>query len=235
MNIIKQKINIRFRIILVTLLFTLFTFAIAQPGKLNVGFDIDDTVLFSEPMFIHYITEYGRPLDYSWLNSNDKDFSIPITPTIDLVHYFRSNGHNVFFITARPGENRHILGEFLTGVLGYKVEKDVNLFFMPKEKIGEHRFTTKHRTMNELELDLYYGDSDTDIVGALKAGVHPVRVVRSNLSLENYSANYFGNTHKGDVKEAPFDGTDLKIFYSRSVGVFGESIYPIIWDGPQND
>ena len=33
-------------------------------------------------------------------------------------------------------------------------------------------------------------------------------------------------------KEIEFESDDLKIFYSKSVGLFGESIYPIIWKGP---
>jgi len=216
----------------------LFTFLLTivlvfpQMGKLKVGFDIDDTVLYSEPMFVYYVENHGRPIDYEWINANDKNYSTPILPTIDLIQYFKSNGHDVYFITARPGMNGHYVAEYLSNVLSYKVEKNVDLFFMPKEKVGDHKFTTKHRKMNEIGLDLFYGDSDTDIIAALKAGVHPVRVVRSNLSLEKYSSNYFGNTQKGDVKKAPFGSNDLNTFYSKSVGVFGESIYPIIWEGP---
>ena len=38
---------------LITIL--LFGYLQAQPGILKVGFDIDDTVLYSEPAFQHYI------------------------------------------------------------------------------------------------------------------------------------------------------------------------------------
>ncbi|SVB94209.1 uncharacterized protein METZ01_LOCUS247063, partial [marine metagenome] len=58
----------------------------AQPGILKVGFDIDDTVLYSEPAFIYYKKEYGVPIDYGWINTKDNQFSIPITPTVELVH-----------------------------------------------------------------------------------------------------------------------------------------------------
>ena len=34
-------------------------------------------------------------------------------------------------------------------------------------------------------------------------------------------------THYVDMK-------DLNVFYSSNVGIFGESIYPIFWDGPQD-
>tara|TARA_B100001057_G_scaffold214297_1_gene214664 strand:- start:279 stop:404 length:126 start_codon:yes stop_codon:yes gene_type:complete len=36
----------------------------------------------------------------------------------------------------------------------------------------------------------------------------------------------------GKSKENPFTTEDLMIFYSKSIGIFGESIYFIIWDGP---
>lgn len=229
----KSKIKTIPRSIAICVVFLSLSFS--QPGKLKVGFDIDDTVLYSEPMFIHYVENHGRPIDYNWINANDHNYSTPITPTIDLIHYFKSNGHEVYFITARPGVNGQYLAEFLTEVLGYKVEKDVDLFFMPKEKIDGNKFTTKHRKMNEIGLDLYYGDSDTDIIAALKAGVHPVRVVRSDVSLEKYGSNYFGNTHKGDSKQTPFNSDDLQTFYSKSVGIFGESIYPIIWEEPNEE
>ena len=138
----------------------------------------------------------------------------------------------MYFITARSGENGDALAKYLSIVFGFKIRKDIDLFFMPKDLLNGRKYTSKHRKMNELELDLYYGDSDTDIIAALKAGIHPVRVVRHQKSLDQYGTNYFGNTTKGDTPKTPFNAQDLNIFYSKSVGIFGESIYPIFWDGP---
>ena len=208
----------------------LFGFIQAQPGILKVGFDIDDTILYSEPAFKYYKEEYGLPIDYGWINSNDNKYSIPITPTVELVNFFKTNGHDVYFITARSGENGDSLAEYLSTVIGYKIRNNVELFFMPKDIHNGKKYTSKHRKINELELNLYYGDSDTDIIAALKAGIHPVRIVRHKNSVDQYSVNYFGNTKKGDSPRAPFDTKDLNIFYSKSVGIFGESIYPIFWD-----
>ena len=86
--------------------------------------------------------------------------------------------------------------------------------------------------MTSLELDLYYGDADSDIIAALKADVHPIRVIRHKKSIEQYGSNYFGNTLDGESQKNPFSNKDLKIFYSHGVGIFGESIYPIIWEAP---
>ena len=107
-----------------------------------------------------------------------------------------------------------------------------NLFFCPKETINGKRYTTKHHQMKKLKLDLFYGDADTDMIAALKANVHPIRIVRHKKSIEQYGKNYFGNVFQRKSNKSPFKMDDLKIFYSKSVGIYGESIYPIIWTGP---
>jgi len=222
-----------------TIIFAAISFIISstiygQIGQLRVGFDIDDTTLYSERAFVVAPkTESGRN-DYSWINTHDEEYSLFIDPTVDLINYFRANGHEVYFITARPGVNGYAVADFLTKKLNFEVKVDSNLFFSPKEDIGDFRYTTKHRKMKELDLDIYYGDSDTDIVAAIKADVHPVRVVRSDESIKEYGGNYFGDTNKGDSDKAPFDKCDLKLFYKASVGMFGESLYPITWTPPQD-
>ena len=210
-----------------------FSLVVAQPGILNVGFDVDDTILFSRDVFLSLPDDKRDPVDYGWINSHDEDFSLFITPTVELINYFHTNGHNVFFLTARPGTKGNILAEFLADELGFSVRVNKYLFFSPKETIKGKRYTTKHRLMKRLKLDLFYGDADTDMIAALKAGVHPVRVVRHETSIVEYGSNYFGNTNKGISAQTPFTKDDLKLFYNSNVGIFGESIYPIIWTGPK--
>ena len=204
----------------------------ANPGILNVGFDIDDTVLFSRDVFLNIPKDKRNPIDYGWVNSQDEKLSPFIKPTIELINYFKNNGHNIFFITARSGENGETLASFLSKGLRFKITKNENLFFCPKEIINGKPYTTKHHTMEKLELDLYYGDADSDIIAALKADVHPIRIVRHESSINQYGKNYFGNTLDGKTKKNPFGSKDLKIFYSKGVGIYGESIYPIAWKGP---
>ena len=205
----------------------------AEAGILNVGFDIDDTVLFSRDVFLNIPANKRNPIDYGWVNKQDERMSIFIEPTVELINYFINNGHNIYFITARSGENGKFLAKFLTKNFNIKITKNKNLFFCPKKMINGKRFTTKHLTMEKLNLDLFYGDADSDMIAALKAGVRPVRIVRHDKSVNQYGKNYFGNTLDGKSKENPFATEDLKIFYSKSVGIFGESIYPIIWNGPE--
>jgi hypothetical protein len=119
--------------------------------------------------------------------------------------------------------------------LGFEIEVNENLFFSPKESLGEYRYTTKHKPMQKLNIDIYYGDSDTDIMAAIKADVHAVRIVRSDSSIVEYGSNYFGNTLNPERPKAPFDRDDLEKFYQANIGVFGESIYPITWDPSDHD
>ncbi len=213
----------------VAVLLIISSFVFSQTGKLKVGFDIDDTTLYSERAFmVAPKTETGST-DYSWINTNDKDYSLFIEPVVTLINYFRAHGHEVFFITARPGVNGDSVAVFLAKNLNFDVKVDSNLFFSPKEYFNDFKYTTKHRVMEKLGIDIYYGDSDTDIIAAIKADVHPVRIVRSDASIKEYGANYFGNTLDGKSHKAPFGENDLNIFYKASVGVFGESIYPITW------
>ncbi len=206
-----------------------------EAGILRVGFDIDDTVLLSRDIFVNLPADKRSPIDFAWVNLQDRQMSKLITPTAELIHFFNAHGHQVFFITARPGDNGDTLAAFLTEQLGFPVIKNANLFFEPKQTLGDQRYTTKHRRMKKLDLDLYYGDSDTDIIAALKAGVHPVRVVRHQSSIDQYGKNFFGDTTDGTTIAAPFSDLDKQLFYRASVGVFGESIYPIIWPGPTDE
>ncbi len=219
------------KIIIVTVLVGSVLFP--KNGILRVGFDIDDTILFSRDVFLNLPEDKQNPTDWGWINSHDEDFSLIMYPTVDLVHFFKENGHEVFFITARQGPKGEVLAKFLTEELGFSIKVNKNLFFSPKERINGTRYTTKQRIMKRLRLDLFYGDADTDMIAALKAGVHPVRIVRHRESIVSYGANYFGNTIDKVSPKNPFSLEDLNIFYSSNVGIFGESIYPIFWKGPE--
>ena len=223
------KIQFIFKVLVIIYSSILF----GQNGILNVGFDIDDTVLFSRDVFLNLPKDKRDPIDWGWVNSQDEKYSLLMTPTVDLIHFFHKNGHNIFFITARSKPKGKTLANFLSDKLTFPVEVDENLFFSPRETINGTRYTTKQRIMKRLNLDLFYGDADTDMIAALKAGVHPVRVVRHKTSIVSYGSNYFGNTIDKVSPKNPFSLKDLNIFYSSNVGIFGESIYPIFWEGPQ--
>ena len=93
--------SIKFRFIFRVIAIVYSSFIFSQNGILNVGFDIDDTVLFSRDVFLNLPEDKRNPVDWGWINSHDKDYSLLMTPTVDLIHFFHNNGHNIFFITAR--------------------------------------------------------------------------------------------------------------------------------------
>ena len=101
----------------------IFVFLHAKSGQLNVGFDIDDTVVFSRDVFLNIPKDKRNPIDYGWVNTQDDGMSIYIDPTVKLINYFISNGHNVLFITARSGENGEALATFLSQGLGFPIKK----------------------------------------------------------------------------------------------------------------
>lgn len=200
-------------------------------GQLRVGFDIDETVLHSQDNFAQAVKEKIQgPKFFEFINTHDEQLSKPKTPVVKLVKYFHSQGHKIYFITARAGQGGEKVGEYLTKIFNFSVKKGENLFFSPKEtdKISGKKFTTKHRVMKRLGIDLYYGDSDTDIVAALKASAHPVRVIRSKKALKHYPHNHFGNINEKRSDKSPFGKGEFKKFIRGGVGPYGETIYSVL-------
>jgi len=110
---------------------------VAQPGILNVGFDVDDTILFSRDVFLSLPDDKRDPTDYAWINSHDKDFSLFITPTVEFVDFFRSNGHNVFFFLRQgqvPGEK--FLLNFYQMDLDFRL-RSIKIYFFHRKKLSK--------------------------------------------------------------------------------------------------
>ena len=206
------------------------------PGQLKVGFDIDDTVLFSRDNFLKAPHKSDDPdhVDFAWINTHDSLYSVTIQPIAELIHFLRAGGHEVYFITARPGIKGEAVGRYLSSELGFPVVLNENLFFSAKKKdpVTGNRFTTKHEIISQLGLHIFYGDSDTDMIAASVAGVRGVRVVRDARSVAAYSKNYFGDTRSAPGTKAPYAEEDYQKFLSSGVGPYGETIYPIYFTEP---
>lgn len=200
-------------------------------GQLKVGFDIDDTVLFSRDNFLKAPQMSSDPdhLDFGWVNEHDSLYSVIIEPVADLIGFLKAHGHEVYFITARPGINGEVVARFLSSELGFTIEKDKTLFFAPKRRDPQtgFKYTTKHELITSLGLHIFYGDSDTDMVAASIAGVRGVRVVRDSRSVVAYSRNYFGDTRTTPTKDAPYTEETYQKFLAGNVGPYGETIFPI--------
>jgi len=193
------------------------------PSARSVGFDIDDTLLFSTPSFTRAFVTGGTPAPTDtlfWTHANRCDAGcaaetitlangttkqLPAnTPSsvkarvLELVEYHRAHGAEVYAITARPDVEGNALRAYVEAELGIAAD---HLFFEPDiDQPGNPAGKTDR--MQQLSLDVFYGDSDSDITDARKvqgATVKGIRVLRSPKSsnrkdgrLNKYHPGYYG-------------------------------------------
>lgn len=199
-------------------------------GVKAVAFDIDDTLMFTSPAFTRGFATGGLPKPNDvlfWTHTNGCDpgcqestitlsdgsqrvlpKNVPSTPkakALELIRYHKSLGHKVYAITARPDINGNPLRDYLESQMGIARE---DVFFEPDlEQPGNPSGKTDR--IESLDLDVFYGDSDSDITDAEKAFtdgsgkktklVRPIRFLRSPKSsnrkaaeLNKYHPGYFG-------------------------------------------
>lgn len=156
-----------------------------------IGFDIDDTLLFSSPTISRAFATGGTPAPTDtvfWTAANGCDAGCPAETitladgttknlpandpsgvkmrALELVNYHRSLGQDVYAITARPDINSQPVKDYLQAQLGFEPD---HVFFEPTSKVDR---------MQMLGLDVFYGDSDSDITDARKVPGKPVVGVR---------------------------------------------------------
>jgi acid phosphatase class B len=202
-----------------------------------VAFDIDDTLAFTTPAFARGFATGGTPgpLDTDfWTVTNGCDSGCPAeTITLpsgtrkdlpanaastakikarQLVALHKSLGHRVFAITARPDINGEPVRDHVERELGI-ARSDV--FFEPDiDRPGNPKGKTDR--IESLNLDVFYGDSDSDITDALHAFRDPagqqrkvvngVRFLRSPRS-SNRKAGQLNKYHPGYYGEPVLEGT----------------------------
>ncbi|MCP3941028.1 MAG: acid phosphatase AphA [Desulfobacteraceae bacterium] len=166
------------------------------PAKpIVVGFDIDDTVLFSSPGFYYGLNNhdgpgntnlYGdKPLDSKkfWDDMNGKfdKFSFPKKSGEALVKMHYRRGDKVVFITARPSSEKSIVPQIL-----------MQCFGIPRPEVVFTNETPKTQFLRRRGVQVYYGDADSDMRQAREAAARPIRVMRSALSTNTASAYHVG-------------------------------------------
>jgi acid phosphatase (class B) len=208
-------------------------------GKIqSVGFDIDDTLLFSTPTFDRAILTGGLPKptdELFWSEANacdmgcaEKSITLPDgsqktlaansasglkAKAVELLKKHRSLGHKVFAITGRPDIKGDPLRDYLVAQMGFKRDE---IFFEPDIDVPGNPAGKSDR-IESLNLDLYYGDSDSDITDAMNAfvdsttgirkkTVKTVRFFRSPKS-NNRKAGRLNKYHPGYFGEPILEGT----------------------------
>ena len=146
---------------------------------LKIGFDLDDTLLFSTPAFKKGFRSVHKPFSkrfWALVNKSDKGNSIVKEKVRKILNEHKNNGDEIFIITARCPYGTQPLTDFLAET--FRIEKG-NIYFEPRGK--------KDR-IKSLKLDVFYGDSDSDISAAMQSGAKGIRILRSPNSW--YSKKY---------------------------------------------
>jgi acid phosphatase (class B) len=157
-----------------------------------VGFDVDDTVLFSSPGFNYGMNNtdapggkniYGEhPLDndafWKEMNQQYDKFSLPKEIGVALINMHKKRGDRLLFITKRRcgdhGKDKEALRNRLEAI--FKLKDTAVFCDDDKSKTDE---------IEKKGVDIYYGDSDTDVQEARAAKpkmVRPIRIKRSPMS-----------------------------------------------------
>jgi acid phosphatase (class B) len=159
-----------------------------QP-PMAVGFDVDETVIFSSPGFYHLSLEMcdGELVDCNgkpgyWDKANKLDtFSLPKPAGVELVKMHLARGDTVYFITAR------------TYTADEEVTKTLRALFdapdlAPVVFVGyTPGKNPKVEAIKERDIQIYYGDSDSDIRAAQDPvnQIRGIRMLRAANTLEN--------------------------------------------------
>jgi len=152
---------------------TLAVGSLAADGVRVIGFDFDDTVVFSSPVF-----DAARGSDNFWCEVNSHPELAEIKASVsELVWEHLSSGDVVVFITARKDDCFEATQEWVMRTFGIKI------YFTGGSKIDY---------LVGLDVSVFYGDSDSDITDAQEVDVTAIRVLRSPLS--GYTKKYHPGT-----------------------------------------
>jgi len=156
------------------------TSSLADQPQLSVAFDIDDTVLFSSPGYYYGNLKYSPGSDnYQndpafWLEMNNglDRFSLPKDIAFRLIRFHQERGDKIYFITGRMPSESETVTALLTRVFNLT---DPNPVIFAGFRPGEN---LKIEPLRQLQIDIFYGDADSDIAAAQAAGCRGIRIVR---------------------------------------------------------
>ena len=151
-----------------------------------VGFDIDDTVLFSSPGFWRGQRTYSpdsedslkNPDFWEKMNNGWDAFSIPKEVARSLIAMHVKRGDSIYFVTGRSPNKTETVSKTL--------QDD---FLIPATSMNPVIFAGDHPGQNsktqwlkEKNVRVFYGDSDNDITAAREVGARGIRVLRASNS-----------------------------------------------------
>ncbi len=156
-----------------------------QP-PMAVGFDVDDTIIFSSPGFYRGKLEYS-PNNENYLkktefwekmNNEWNKFSMPKKIGIELVQMHIKRGDDIYFITGRTETKIESITQHIQKGLHIPEDKMHTVIFAGDEpnKNDKVSWIKKHK------LKIYYGDADADIIAARELNIRGIRILRASNS-----------------------------------------------------
>lgn len=175
-----------------------------QP-PMRIGFDVDDTVLFSSPGFYYGMNKYSpgsakfMAMDTFWVEMNNTldQFSIPKDIARRLIKLHQARGDTIYFITARPATLTEKLTETLTKTFDLQ---HPNKVVFTGFKRGENY---KIAPIKRLHIRLFYGDSDSDIEAAQINDARAIRILRAGNTTYKPLPDY-GNLGEEVLQDSQF-------------------------------
>ena len=160
------------------------TVSLQNQPSMNVGFDVDDTLLYSSPAYYYGQQKYSpgskdylsNPEFRKELNNGLDRFSIPKEIARKLVAYHKARGDNIFFITGRDPTETETLTDLLAKT--FDLENPNPVIFCGANP-GENK---KIAPLKENNIQIYYGDSDGDILAAQALRIRAIRIIRADNS-----------------------------------------------------
>ena len=151
-----------------------------------VGFDIDDTVLFSSPGFWRGQRTYSpdsqdylkNPEFWEIMNNGWDAFSIPKEVARSLIAMHVKRGDSIYFVTGRSQTKTETVSKTLQDdflIPG----ANMNPVIFAGDEPGQN---TKTQWLKEKNIRVFYGDSDNDITAAREVGARGIRVLRASNS-----------------------------------------------------
>lgn len=151
-----------------------------------VGFDIDDTVLFSSPGFWRGKRTFSpdseaylqNPEFWEKMNNGWDEFSIPKEVARQLIAMHVKRGDSIYFVTGRSQTKTETVSKTLQDDFLIPAA-NMNPVIFAGDKPGQN---TKTQWLQEKNIKLFYGDSDNDITAAKEVGARGIRVLRASNS-----------------------------------------------------
>lgn len=148
-----------------------------------VGFDIDDTVLFSSPGFWRGKKTYSpdsedylkNPAFWEKMNNGWDEFSIPKEVARQLIDMHVRRGDSIYFVTGRSQTKTETVSKTLADNFHIPAA-NMNPVIFAGDKPGQN---TKVQWLQEKNMRIFYGDSDNDITAARDCGIRILRAANS--------------------------------------------------------